>query len=154
MSGVLKKLESYLKKQEFEKLSKIKNAEVLEFILLSIETCAPKDVFICSDTPDEIAHIKNMAIVSGEESAALLTPGHTFHFDGINDQGRDRTQTKFLVPQGEKLSERLNQMEREAGLSEVLGLLKNSMAGKTMIVRFLTLGPQDSIFAIPCMGMH
>jgi len=151
MSDVLKKLEKYLKKQEFEKLLKIKNAEVLEFILLSIETCAPKDVFICSDTPDEIAHIKNMAIVSGEESAALLTPGHTFHFDGINDQGRDRAQTKFLVPKNEKFSKKLNQMERDAGLNEVLGLFKNSMAGKTMIVRFLTLGPQDSVFAIPCM---
>jgi phosphoenolpyruvate carboxykinase (GTP) len=107
-------------------------------------------VFICSDTPDEIAYIKNMAVVSGEEKM-LLMPGHTYHFDGINDQGRDRGVTKFLVPKGDKLSKKLNQIDRDEGLNEILGLLKNSMQGRTMIVRFLTLGPSNSIFSIPCM---
>jgi len=151
MEEHLQKLKTYLKEQELKKLEKIKNQEVHRFILSAIEICRPKDVFICSDTPEEIAHIRNMAIVSGEESAALLTPGHTFHFDGINDQGRDRGVTKFLVPEGDNLSKKLNQIGREEGLNEILGLLKNSMSGRTMIVRFLTLGPANSIFSIPCM---
>ncbi|MCX7879213.1 MAG: phosphoenolpyruvate carboxykinase (GTP) [Ignavibacteria bacterium] len=151
MNSYLESLRQYLKENEFAKLSKIENEEVHKFILSSIELCTPNDVFICSDTPDEIAYIKNMAIVSREESAALLIPGHTFHFDGPQDQGRDREVTKFLVPKGDYLSPALNQIDRDEGLEEVLGLLKGSMAGKTMIVRFLTLGPSDSVFTIPCM---
>ena len=140
-----------LREEEFEKLKKIKSKKVLNFIGESILLCEPDDVFICSDTPDEIAHIKNMAIVSKEESAALLTPGHTFHFDGYYDQGRDREVTKFLVPEGDKLSSALNQIERAKGLNEVKNLLKGSMKGKTMIVRFLILGPANSVFTIPCV---
>ncbi|MFN4227581.1 MAG: phosphoenolpyruvate carboxykinase (GTP) [Candidatus Ratteibacteria bacterium] len=143
--------EKKLKKEEFEKLKKIKSQKVLKFIADSISLCQPDDIFICSDTPDEIAYIKNMAIVSKEESAALLTPGHTFHFDGYYDQGRDREVTKFLVPKGDKLSSALNQIDREEGLNEIKSLLNGSMKGKTMIVRFLVLGPSDSIFAIPCI---
>ncbi|RLD17673.1 MAG: phosphoenolpyruvate carboxykinase (GTP) [Caldiserica bacterium] len=151
MSEYLKKFKGLVSEENLKKLEKIKNENVLKFIYDSIKLCKPSDVFICDDSPDDILHIKNMAIVSGEESAALLIPGHTFHFDGINDQGRDRKVTKFLVPKGEKLPEALNQIEREEGLKEILSLLKGSMKGKTMIVRFLTLGVPDSVFAIPCM---
>jgi len=145
------KLKRKLNEEELKKLIKIKNISVHKFISEAIDICKPKDVFICSDTPDEIARIKNMAIVSGEESAALAIPGHTFHFDGLYDQGRDREVTKFLVPEGDKLDPGINQIEREEGLKEILSLLKNSMKGKTMIVRFLTLGPANSVFTIPCM---
>ncbi|MEM1550838.1 MAG: phosphoenolpyruvate carboxykinase domain-containing protein, partial [Candidatus Bathyarchaeia archaeon] len=37
------------------------------------------------------------------------------------------------------------------GLREIFSLLKDSMVDRTMIVRFLTLGPSNSIFTIPCM---
>ncbi|MGC8977057.1 MAG: phosphoenolpyruvate carboxykinase (GTP) [Candidatus Ratteibacteria bacterium] len=143
--------ERRLKKEEIEKLKKIKNEKILKFIAESIHLCNPDKVFVCSDTPDEIAYIKNMAIVNREESAALLTPGHTFHFDGYYDQGRDREVTKFLVPKGDKLSPALNQIDRDEGLTEIKELLNDSMKGKTMIVRFLILGPENSIFTIPCV---
>ncbi len=146
----LPKLQRLLSEEEFKKLEKIPSPEVHKFIYDVITLCNPKDVFICSDTPDEIAYIKNMAIVSGEEKM-LLTPGHTYHFDGPNDQGRDREVTKFLVPKGDQLPKALNQIDRDEGLNEIFSLLKNSMAGKTMIVRFLILGPADSVFTIPCM---
>ena len=147
----LKALKTLLRKEEFEKVSRIDNAQVHQFLYESIKLCQPREVFVCSDTPDEIAYIKNMAIVSGEESAALLTPGHTFHFDGPKDQARDREVTKFLVPPGDHLSPALRQVEREKGLSEVLSLLKGIMRDRTMIVRFLSLGPVNSEFTIPCM---
>ncbi len=146
----LPQLQGLLSKKEFKKLEKIPSPEVRKFIYDAITLCNPKDVFICSDTADEIAYIKNMAIVSGEEKM-LLTPGHTYHFDGINDQGRDREVTKFLVPKGDQLPKALNQIDRDEGLNEIFSLLKNSMAGKTMIVRFLILGPAGSVFTIPCM---
>ena len=147
----LRKLAKILGKEDMDRLSRIKNDGVHEFIADAARICNPAEVFICSDTPDEIARIKNMAVVSGEESAALAIPGHTFHFDGINDQGRDREVTKFLVPEGDSLTPNLNQIEREAGLNEVFSFLKDSMKGRTMIVRFLTLGPANSVFTIPCM---
>jgi len=144
-------LREKLNEKEFEKLNKIKSDKIIKFIGESILLCNPDKVFICSDTPDEICYIKNMAIVSKEESSALLTPGHTFHFDGYYDQGRDREVTKFLVPKGDKLSSALNQIDREEGLDEIRSLLKDSMKGKTMIVRFLILGPANSAFTIPCV---
>lgn len=140
-----------LDESSFEKLSKIPSTGVHKFIAESARLCNPKEIFICSDTPDEIAYIKHMAIASGEESSALEICGHTFHFDGPQDQGRDREVTRFLVPKGESLSPALNQIDREVGLEEMFSLLKDSMKTRTMIVRFLTLGPADSIFTIPCM---
>ena len=151
MNEYLKELKLKLRESEYEKLLKIRCEKVHKFILDSIRLCNPEEVFVCSDTPDEVAYIKHMAIASGEESAALATPGHTFHFDGLHDQGRDRSVTKFLVRKGDSLPPVLNQIDREEGLSEIFSYLKDSMKNKTMIVRFLVLGPADSAFSIPCM---
>lgn len=137
--------------RELRKLMAIPNPAVHEFVARAVGLCNPSRIFVCDDSPDDIAYIKHMAIASGEECAALSTPGHTFHFDGYFDQGRDRAVTKFLVPKGDSLSPRLNQIDRDEGLAEIMDLLRNSMEGKTMIVRFLTLGPKNSVFTIPCM---
>lgn len=151
MSRHIEELSDRLSGEDLAKLERIRNVEIHRFIAESAKVCNPSEIFICSDTPDEIARIKNMAVVSGEESSALAVPGHTFHFDGINDQGRDREVTKFMVPEGDSMSPEINQIEREKGLAEIQTLLKDSMKGKTMIVRFLTLGPAGSVFTVPCM---
>jgi len=151
LKNYLAALQAKTSQNDYEKLCAIDNLEVHKAIYESAELCNPDTVFICSDTADEVAYIRNMAIVTGEESAALAIPGHTFHFDGPHDQGRDRQVTKLLVPKGESLSDALNQIEREEGLTEVQGLCKDSMKGRTMIVRFLTLGPADSEFTIYCL---
>ena len=132
------------------KLMGVKDAEVHKFIADAIALCDPKDVFVCSDSEEDIAHIRRQALALGEEKP-LNTPGHTYHFDGMNDQGRDREVTKYLVPATDRLSKALNQMEREEGLGEVRGLLKGAMRGRTMIVRFLSLGPTGSQFSIGCV---
>jgi len=147
----LKALQVRLNRDEFSKLKAIDIPGVHRAIYESIDLCNPTDIFVCSDTPDEVARIRNMAIVTGEESAALAIPGHTFHFDGSNDQGRDRAVTRLLVPKGDSLSEALNQMDRDEGIAEVHGLCRDAMKGRTMIVRFLTLGPADSEFTVHCL---
>ena len=144
-------LRKRMDQENYEKLRAIPNPTVHKFIAEAAELCNPKEIFVCSDTPDEIAYIKHMAIVSGEESAALSTPGHTFHFDGPYDQGRDREATKLLVPKGDHLSPTLKQIDRDEGLREIFSLLRGSMEGRTMIVRLLILGPANSIFTIPCL---
>ncbi|MDI6820162.1 MAG: phosphoenolpyruvate carboxykinase (GTP) [Candidatus Hodarchaeaceae archaeon] len=151
MNEYLEGLRPKMREPDYGKLCAIPNQKVHQFVAEAAELCNPKDIFICSDTPDEVAYIKHMAIASGEERAALAMPGHTFHFDGPYDQGRDREVTKFLVPKGDSLSPALKQIDREEGLREVLDLLKGAMKGRTMIVRFLTLGPVNSLFTIPCM---
>ncbi|MFX1473087.1 MAG: phosphoenolpyruvate carboxykinase (GTP), partial [Promethearchaeota archaeon] len=84
----------------------------------------------------------------GEETP-LAIPTHTVHFDGLNDQARDREQTTYLVPEGETLGEQLNQMDRKKGLEMVQDRLRGSMQNKKMVVRFFCLGPRDSVFSIP-----
>ncbi|MFC1944841.1 phosphoenolpyruvate carboxykinase (GTP) [Chloroflexota bacterium] len=148
MSTYLEALQTRTSQDDYEKLCAIGNPEIHQTIAEVVELCNPDTIFICSDTPDDVAYIRNMAIVAGEESAALATPGHTFHFDGPYDQGRDREVTRFLVPKGDSLSKALNQIDRDDGLAEIKDLLKDTMRGRTMIVRFLTLGPADSEFTI------
>ncbi|MCX7661178.1 MAG: phosphoenolpyruvate carboxykinase (GTP) [Candidatus Omnitrophica bacterium] len=150
METLLAELQPKLNTEDFRKLSKVSHPHVLSFISEADSLCNPKDIFICSDTKQEISYIRKMAIKSGEEKPLKLK-GHTYHFDGYYDQGRDREVTKFLVPKGDYLSPSLNQIEREEGLREIKSLLRDSMRGKTMIVRFLTLGPLNSVFSILCM---
>ena len=59
--------------------------------------------------------------------------------------------TRYLVPENESLSKALNQIEREKGLTEVRGLMNGAMKGRTMIIRFLSLGPAGSVFSVPCV---
>ena len=143
-------LKSKLRAGEYAKLLAVKNAEVRRFVADAVALCAPDDVFVCADSPEDIARVRKQAIVAGEETP-LNIPGHTCHFDGIDDQGRDREVTRYLVPAGDRMSQALNQIGREEGLEEVRGLLKGLMKGRTMIVRFLSLGPTGSPFSIGCV---
>lgn len=134
----------------YQKLAALANNRLLRFVADAIELCEPDDVWVADDSAEDRAITRSKAKQSGEETE-LAIEGHTVHFDGMQDQGRDRAATKYLVPEGEAFSKTLNQMEREEGLAEIRGLLKGSMKGRTMIVRFLCLGPTDSAFSIPCV---
>ena len=135
--------------EQCQKLAKISNNQLHDFVADAIKLCQPDDVFVVTDSDEDAAHVRATAIKAGEEKA-LEMKGHTIHFDGMTDQGRDRTVTRYLVPDSDTLSEALNQTGREQGLAEVRGLLESSMKGRTMIVRFLSLGPAQSVFSIPC----
>jgi len=148
MNPYLEALQPKLSQADFKKLSAIDNPNVHEFIAKESDLCHPERIFICSDSAEDIEYVRKQAIASGEEQAILNIPGHTVHFDGEQDQGRDRQATKYLVPKGLTLSKALNQIDRQEGLLEVMALLRGSMEGKTMIVRFISLGPADSVFTI------
>ncbi len=148
MNPYLEALQPKLSQKDFEKLNSIDNPNVHEFIAKASDLCHPERIFICSDSTEDIAYVRKQAIVTGEEQATLTLQGHTVHFDGEQDQGRDRQNTKYLVPKGVSLSKALNQMDRQEGLTEVRHVLRDLMIGKTMIVRFISLGPTDSLFTI------
>jgi len=143
-------LKTKLTAKNYDKLMAVDNLKIHEFVADSIELANPEMVFVCTDSEEDVKYVRDMAIKSGEEKQ-LETPGHTCHFDGYHDQGRDREVTKYLVPKTQTLSKALNQIEKEEGLAEVCGLLKDSMKGRTMILRFLSLGPTGSVFSIPCV---
>ncbi|WGM89114.1 MAG: phosphoenolpyruvate carboxykinase (GTP) [Candidatus Bathyarchaeum tardum] len=151
MNPYLEALRSKLSKSDYEKLCKISIPKVHEFIAKSADLCNAEQVFVCSDSPEDKEHIRQQALVQKEETP-LKIEGHTYHFDGYYDQGRDRKATKYLVPKKVFLSKALNQIDRQEGLAEVKGALRDSMTGRTMIVRFLSLGPTNSVFTI--LGMQ
>jgi len=143
-------LQPRLSENDYKKLCAIDNPQVHKFIAESAQLCAPEKIFICGDSPEDIAQVRQRAVACKEEKPLAIS-GHTYHFDGMTDQGRDRKATRYLVPKNDSLSKTLNQIEQEKGLAEVKGFLEKSMQGRTMIVRFLSLGPTNSEFSIPCI---
>ncbi|MEM2081481.1 MAG: phosphoenolpyruvate carboxykinase (GTP) [Candidatus Bathyarchaeia archaeon] len=147
MNGYLEALQAKMSEVDFKKLAAIPHTKVHEFIAKASDLCNCEKIFICNDSAEDVAYIRQQALATGEEKA-LAMPGHTVHFDGIHDQGRDREATKYLVPKGVTLSKALNQIDRQEGLAEVKSLLRDSMTGRTMIVRFISLGPPNSVFTV------
>jgi len=137
-------------KNSYKKLEVLNNPKLTAFIAKYVELCDPDTVFVRTDSPDDAEYIRKKTIENGEE-IELATKGHTIHFDGYNDQARDKANTKYLLDPEQKLGEGLNSCDRDQGLEEVHDLLKNSMAGKEMYICFLCLGPTGSGFSIPAV---
>jgi len=148
MTDSKKLLQEKLTVENYEKLMALNNPRLHRFVADSIELTCPESVFVCGDTDADIAYIRRQAIQTGGEKA-LKTPGHTVHFDGYFDQARDPANTKYLLPPGVDLGERINSIDKQTGTNEVLELLRNSMANKEMLVCFFCLGPTNSVFSIP-----
>ncbi len=137
------------------KLKALGNEAVEAFVAEAVALCQPSEVMVCTDAASDIKRVRAYAVETGEE-LALVTPGHTAHFDGYvnennHDQGRDKEVTKYLVPEGMNLGRKLSQRDREGGLEEIRELLSGSMSGRRMFVLFFCLGPTGSAFSIPCV---
>jgi phosphoenolpyruvate carboxykinase (GTP) len=151
MTGEVKDiLKDRVKGKHYDRLVAVDHPKMHRFIADAIELTNPASVYVCTDSPEDIAHIRALAVKNGEE-IPLDISGHTCHFDGINDQGRDTFSTRYLLPAGSSLGESLKSIEKQAGTKEVRDLLKNSMAGREMIICFWCLGPVGSDFTIPCL---
>jgi phosphoenolpyruvate carboxykinase (GTP) len=135
----------------FERLEALNNPALLDFIAEYTGHCEPDSVFVCTDSAADAAMMRKMAVEKGEEKS-LKIEGHTIHFDGITDQGRDPKNTKFLYEKGKEL-EGLSGIDRDAGLSEIKGVLKGIMKGRQMLVLFFSMGPVDSPFYIPAVQL-
>ncbi len=143
-------LKEKLSAENYEKLAALANPKLHQFVADAIELCKPESVFVLSDTADEMAYIRKQTLAKGEE-IQLTKPAQTAHFDGYNDQARDKARTKYLLSKGSDLGESLNTIDKEEGVAEVRGFFDSSMAGREMIVAFFCLGPTDSDFSIPCV---
>jgi len=150
MSNANKLLKEKLSVENYNKLAALANPKIHEFVADAIELARPASVFVCTDSSEDIAYIRELAIKTGEERP-LNIPGHTCHFDGYHDQARDKANTKYLLPPGSQLGTSLNSIDRNTGIEEVRSFLKNSMTEREMLVCFFCLGPVNSVFSIPCV---
>jgi phosphoenolpyruvate carboxykinase (GTP) len=131
-------------------LEAIANPRLHAFIEEVVKLTEPDKILVFSDSPKDVEALRKMAVNGGGEHP-LKMKGHTYHFDGVNDQGRDTFSTRYLLPKDMVLGESLNSIERQEGLGEVKGFLKGSMKGKTMLVCFWCLCPTSSEFSISCV---
>ena len=143
-------LEKRLDRENLNKLMAIKNSYLHKFIAKYIDLCNPDSVFVSDGSERDQRYIREAAIKNGEE-IPLAIEGHTVHFDGYYDQARDRENTKILVPKGVYLGENIRTMDREEGLREIHEIMKDIMKGHECYICFYTLGPENSVFTIPCL---
>ncbi len=147
--GHIQILRERLDEANLQKLTALPNPKLHRFVADFIELCDPASVFVATDDPEDVVHVRRQAIALGEESR-LAVEGHTVHFDGYHDQARDKEKTRYLVSPGQDMGQRLNTIDKEQGVDEVREYLRGSMAGKELFVRFFCLGPCGSEFSIPC----
>jgi len=143
-------LQSRLSDANLKKLTDLNNPSLNELIARSIMRYQPKSVFISTGCEEDRHHIRTQALRHGEEKP-LLTPGHTVHYDGYFDQGRDPGNTKFCVKEGTSLGPGILCIERDEGMVEINEIMDGIMHGKEMIVSFYSLGPVGTEFEIPCV---
>ncbi|MFH1101901.1 MAG: phosphoenolpyruvate carboxykinase (GTP) [Methanobacteriota archaeon] len=145
-------LKNRLQKETYNKIRDIHNPTVFEFLAKYIEVCKPSEVYVCTDTPEDLQYIRKTAVRNKEE-AKLAIKGHTVHFDNYFDQARDKEHTKFLLPKGIDLGPEINAMDRDKGLKEIRSILQDSMKGRELYVKFYCLGPVNSPFSLPCIQL-
>ena len=145
-------LRERLGEKDYQKLARIDNDEVHEFVGKYVELCNPDKVFVCTDSPEDIGYIRESTIRNGEESK-LAIEGHTIHFDNYGDQARDKQNTVILLPERVALGSTINTKDRDEGLTEIHGILKDIMKGKELYVRFFCLGPLGSDFSVLCVQL-
>ena len=150
MRNDIKLLKSKCDAKSYKKLEQLKNSALFEFISEYVTLCNPASVYVCDDSDKDKEYIREKAVKSREEQK-LAIKGHTIHFDGYNDQARDKANTKYLISKGTKLGASLNVVDKETGLEEINEYLKDIMKGRQMYVLFFCLGPTGSEFSLPCV---
>lgn len=139
-------------RENFDKIVKIENNYLFKFIAKFIKLLNPKSIFICEDSENDFNYIRNKTISDGEEKK-LSMEGHTVHFDGYYDQGRDKEHTRLLIPKGVYLDTNLDTMDKEMGIKEIFGIMENIMQKRELYILFFCLGPANSKFAIPAVQL-
>ncbi len=143
----VKLLQQKCGQENFKKLETLNNPKIIEFIAEYAQLCNPESIFVRSDSAEDIEYIRKRSLELGEEKP-LAQEGHTVHFDGFNDQARDKKNTKFFMVKGVEFGSHIHAIDRQKGDEEIRGILKGIMTGKQMYVGFFCLGPLNSEFSI------
>ncbi len=150
MNDLITFLKDKLTYNGYEKLSQLKNKNIISFIKKYVEILNPEKIYISTGDDFDKEYIKRRAIEEREEEK-LKIDNHTIHFDGYYDQGRDKKNTKFIVSPETDLDPSLNLILRDDAEKELNILMKDICKGREIFILFKTLGPKNSIFTIPCI---
>lgn len=129
------------------KIAQLNNPRVAQIVEKYMNLCEPERVIVIDDSEQDAALLRQKSFDNGEEHR-LPMKGHTYHFDGPNDQARDKAHTKLLVSKPVQFGFDTATLDRQTGLDEIENLLRGIMRGKEMFVRFCCLGPAHSPFSI------
>ncbi|MFC1518051.1 phosphoenolpyruvate carboxykinase (GTP) [Candidatus Margulisiibacteriota bacterium] len=143
----MKIAEKVLSKENIKKLEALNNPKVMEVVEKYVELLQPDKVTVFTDSQGDVDKVRALALEKGEEKK-LATKGHTVHWDGYNDQARDKNNTRVLVTPDMKMSKVIATKDREEGLKDVQEIMSGIMKGKEAFVRFFCLGPLDSKFSL------
>ncbi len=143
-------LKSRLGAESLRKLTALGNDPLNDVIAEAILQFQPDSVFVSDGSPQDLHRVRVQSIRNGEEKPLILK-GHTIHYDGYHDQGRDPANTKFLVDNATSLGPGINCTGRREGIREIDQVMNGIMRGKQMVVSFYALGPLGTEFAIPCV---
>jgi len=146
----MNRLKQFLDQTALEKLSDLNNTHINNIVEWVVELCKPAKISIITDDENDIAYVRKLALDSGEERSLTIN-GHTIHYDGYQDQARDKAHTKVLLPEGKQLGRHINTIDRKEGLDEIFHFMDGIMRDKEMLVRFFCLGPLNSRFSIPAL---
>jgi phosphoenolpyruvate carboxykinase (GTP) len=148
-SKALKSLRARLGGDSYRRLMAIDNPVLHGFVAKFIDLCDPRSVFVSTGSPEDLKYIREAAIRNGEERE-LAIEGHTVHFDGYNDQARDRDNTLILVSKGTTMPY-IRTGDRGEKLKEIHEIMRGIMKDHEMYICFYSLGPTNSEFSIPCI---
>ncbi|MDX1357280.1 MAG: phosphoenolpyruvate carboxykinase (GTP) [Clostridia bacterium] len=143
-------LKNVIDQANLKKLEVLENEKVMANLKMAVELCKPAKVTVITDAPEDIAYLRQLALDNGEERK-LKMEGHTIHFDGPQDQARDKANTRYMLTEEVNWGMNVNYIMKDEGLPEVLGFMDGAMSGKEMLVTFFALGPQNSDFTIGAM---
>jgi len=93
----LEYLKARLPEAQYAKLEALGRPDIDRFVAETVALCKPDSVFIATESDEDVAYVRRQALERGEEFA-LSIEGHTCHFDGMRDQGRDKENTRYLLP--------------------------------------------------------
>src|SRR3972149_4856877 len=133
MSEELELLKERCDSKNYKKIVEIKNDYVFKFVAKFIKLLNPKSIFVWEDSQSDFDYIREKTIRDGEEKK-LSTKRHTVHFDSYYDQGRDKEHTRLLIPKGFYLGPKLDTMDKETGVKEILGILENISTEKKLYI--------------------
>ena len=128
------------------------SSEVMEQIYNGSIRMNPASIFINSGSEEDIQYIREQAITRGEEVPLAIT-GHTYHFDGVDDQGRDVANTKYLAYDTTEISTLQKKEVHRRGIFEISCIMDNIMNSREMIVSFISRGPVGSLVADPTLQL-
>jgi phosphoenolpyruvate carboxykinase (GTP) len=143
-------LQEKLDSQHYQRITKIKNTNILKIVANAIAMCRPDRVYINTGSPEDIQFLKDLAIQKSEESS-LPMEGHTLHYDLKEEQGRIIDRTYYIANDQEPVSSLGLRMSRQQALETVKNGMIGIMKGHTMIVGFYSRGPIGAPVANPAI---